>query len=311
MPDKSAINTAIIFSNLTFILPACLFVQPNSLAVGQMWKYTSFDFVTFVVAVAFSGPVNAATAAKKVAKPAPSKEQILATQLIINSPMPPESFVQACSRGNFSHLALALNMNETTIQPTKGEYESTDSFTTRLAQVRDFMEKEPKFVCLSLSNHNEVDFQYIADNQHFLASFPSNIAVLSSVRFLKNYRSTTAFGVAATVRATLESQYRLDLLTQDLKSTCLDIYPVDGSYKIFFTVPASLADAPRIKTNGKMVVAFTLTSPFVSESFKQGEPTLDDPLDASIHALTVTAAPSAIHVIDAGGKVVWSCSFTS
>jgi hypothetical protein len=227
--------------------------------------------------------------------------------MALNSLLPSESLLTACKRGNFKQFAQALNLNKSMLQPTKGEFESTDQFATRLANIKDIMEKNPKFACLDLADEGAVEFQYIADSQHFLGSMPAQNLIFSSSRFLRNYRTTTAFGVPVNVRATLESHFRLDLLTRDLKSSCLDIYPAVGN-KYFFKVPVPLQDAPRLKSGGKMVILFTLTYPFVSETFEDGEPTLDDPFDVSVHTLKVTGVPNSMHIIDAAGKPVWSCS---
>lgn len=277
----------------------------NSAAISMQLLLSIVTFLTLLFGTL--SPAQGASPAKRSKPPLPSKAQILSAHMALNSVLPSESLLTACKRGNFKQFAQALNLNKSTIQPTKGEFESSDQFATRLANIKDLMEKHPKFVCLDLLDEDTVEFQYIADFQHFLGSMPAQNLVFSTSRFLRNYRSTNAFGVPVNVKATLENHFWLDLLSRDLKSSCLDIYPASGN-KYFFKVPVPLQDASRLKNGGKMVILFTLSYPFVSEAFEDGEPTLDDPFDVSVHTLKVTGVPNSMHIIDDTGKPVWSCS---
>lgn len=247
----------------------------------------------------------------KASRLTPSNTDVLGAQLELNSWDEGENLKDACARSNFKGLAVALNMNKDLLQSEKGEFESRESFEKHQTSISEIMEGRPLLICQRLTSDSAIKFQYIGDFQHFLGAMPANNAVFTDTRFIKNYTGTSAFGVRASIRATLESQYRLDLVSRTIKSSCVDIYLVGNDYQYFFKVPAASKDAAVLKETGRLVVIGKASRPYVAEYFQDGEPSIDNPFDEAVHSLSVSIIPKSMHIIDGGGKEVWSCELAS
>lgn len=249
--------------------------------------------------------IEAATkrAVRRAAPAKPSSTSVLATQLVLNSYRPEVDLGTACNVASFKNLAIAMNMNRSLLTREKGEFMTSDQYGELVSKRAAFMEAKPIIFCESLDDNEDVPFKYNADSGVFDGSTTPSHNVWRDVKQLGTYRSKTRMGATATVKASVEFEYNVDMSLPETVAPCLE-----GSYVHTFRVPASIADAPALKRNGRVVFIVKLERPYISEETSPGEPTLDDPYDVTTQTLTIYARLQKMFIIGPSGKEVWSCN---
>jgi hypothetical protein len=252
-----------------------------------------------------SGMLEAAPkrAVKRTAPAKPSNASVLVNQLVFNTYRPNVNLGEACKLASFKNLAIAMNMNRSLLTHEKGEFMTSESYGDLVSKVAAVMEAKPIIFCESLNDNEDVSFKYDADSAMFEGSTMPSHNVWRDVKQLGTYRSRTRMGVAATVKASVEFEYNIDMSLPEVVAPCLD-----GRYIHTFHVPATIADAPAIKRSGRVVFIAKLERPYISEDRTSGEPTIDDPYDVTTQTLKVYAKLQKMIVIGPAGNEVWSCN---
>lgn len=266
----------------------------------------TFTFVTLILPVSASAgtkPTGKRPATKHPLKSQPSPTDILASHLVINRYQPGDNLADTCRRTNFKNLAIALNMNREWIARSKYEFETTEQFEQRARKLTELLATDSIAFCEPLDDNPDMSFAYKADDQRFEGSFSSNHNVWRDVKNLGSYRSRTRMGIAATVRASAEMEYEVNMSFPSELRGCLT-----GNYSTYkYKVPSTLAEAPLLKGRGRAVFIAKLEAPYIEAQERSGNPTLDDPYDVYTSTLIVRAKPERLVIIDSVGKEVWSC----
>lgn len=194
-------------------------------------------------------------------------------------------------------------MNRDLLTHEKGEFMTSDEYGELIGQLATFMEAKPIIFCESLNDNEDIPFKYNADLGIFEGGTTPSHNVWRDVKQLGTYRSKTRMGATATVKASIEFEYNVDMSMPETAAPCLE-----GRYLYTFRVPAALADAPAIKRNGRAVFIARLAGPYISEKTSTGDPTLDAPYDVTTQTLTVHARLQKMFIIGPSGKEVWSCN---
>jgi len=279
-----------------------------------MLKTLSRNLFFVLVSLSLVTPANLEAAAptkkrtRPIAKSPPPKPkatptQVLAAQLQLNSLFENEAVADACKRSNFKNLAIALDMNADLLTVGKGEFESSEDYQKRAGELTAIMAGKPIVICEPLDDNPDISFTYDADTGEFSGGFSTDHNIWRDVKSLGSYRSKTRMGIPMTVKASVELEYdvRLSLAT-NIKGCLNTTYS-----RATFTAPVSREIAPGIKGLGALVTIARLEFPYTSKEDREGSPSLDNPYDVYNYILRVHARPERFVLLDAGGKVAWSC----
>ena len=163
-------------------------------------------------------PVHAATVKRK-AKPASARKatppklsdtEVLSRQLVA-SRFVDDADLSECTPKRFSYLAAALNMNRELLNSAQGEFESSEDYTKRRAELATVMGAESMVICEPLDDNSDVNFKYNPDRQTFDGSLSLDHNIYNNGKDLGSYRAKTAMGVTFTVSASVDINYDLSL----------------------------------------------------------------------------------------------------
>lgn len=244
--------------------------------------------------------------AKKVV-PKMSDTEWLATALIINRYSEGDGF-KGCTPERFSHLASALDANSNILHSEKGEFETTQEFESRLSGVHKTLQEDSIVICEPLDDNSDVPFVFNADRGVFSGSFRTEHLIYRDSKNLGSYRSSTAMGVKATVKASVEVEYNVNLDRGSMGRTpCLQ----ETGSKTEFEFPYDRSLAPTLKFNGSIAYVARLKIPYVSHTRTEGKPTIDYPYDDFVHSIDVYSKLERVVILDAANTVVWACDVNS
>lgn len=255
-----------------------------------------------------SGRPAARAAAKSAPRAAPKPNPIatLVGALSLNSVKPGEDLYAACDRANFQALAWALDGVKDRIALEKSGYETEAEFGERRGKLEGAMSEVGQVVvCQPLDDNEDAPFSYDAEREVFRGTFDARQNVWRDVKRLGSYVSKTRMGVRATVKASAQFEYDVDMgaAFRGTVPACLKSRYGDYSYE----VPIARAQAPALKSSGYLVFVGRLVSPFYGSSDSPGSPTLDDPRDVYERVMTVHFAPVSAVVVGPGGLKPWEC----
>jgi hypothetical protein len=250
---------------------------------------------------------RAAAPAKRSAHRAAAHDPIgtLVTAVTVNSVKPGADLYAACRRSSFKLLAWSLYGARNRLSIEKSEYETEAEFQARKAKLESLINFQGDIiVCQPLDDNEDAPFTYDAETQAFKGTFRTHQNVWRDIKRTGSYVSRTRMGVRATVTASVDIEYDLNMPSLDkMRARCLKTDYLETSY----SVPVAREKAPALKALGYLVFVGRLVAPFVDTSDSPGSPTLDDPHDVYERSITVNFQPHLVAVAGPGGMHPYSC----
>lgn len=231
------------------------------------------------------------------------------TAVALNSVKPGEDLYSACRRSSFKLLAWALYGARKRVSIEKSEYETEVEFQARKAKLESLINfRGDIIVCQPLDDNEDAPFTYDAEAQAFKGTFRAHQNVWRDVKRTGSYVSRTRMGIRATVTASVDIEYDVDMPSLDqVSASCLDMKYLEASY----SVPVARDKAPTLKALGYLVFVGKLAAPFVETNDSPGSPTLDDPHDVFERSITVNFRPVKVAVTGPGGLQPFTCDLGS